>query len=238
MISTLFVLCATALVIPVRGQTTFEGCLNAAQFSSGAQVVLPSSSAYANATVSTNIQFNYKAAAVVFLGAHSDATKAIKCASTHNIPVVSRSGRHSYASFGSGGRDGALILDTTLFKSVEYDSKTGYATVGLGNRLGDLALALNQFGRGTPHGTCAFVGIGGHSTCGGFGMWSRKHGLVVDQVVNYQVAVADGSIVTASRTKNPELFWVRAFGFGSRTSIDLVYRLFAVRHPHLGQFYR
>jgi len=77
------------------------------------------------------------------------------------------------------------------------------------NRLGDLALALNQFGRGTPHGTCALVGIGGHSTCGGFGMWSRQHGLVVDQVVSYQVALADGRIVTASRAKNADLFWVR-----------------------------
>jgi len=193
----------------VHAQTAFERCLGASSFSAAAQVVLPQSPAYANATVSTNLLFDYNAAAVVFLGAPKDATLAIRCATRHAVPVVSRSGRHSYASFGSGGRDGALILDTTPLKEVVYDSKTGHATIGTGNRLGDIAVALDAVGRGMPHGTCAMVGIGGHSTCGGFGMWSRQHGLVIDQVVSYQVVVADGHIETASRTKNADLFWVR-----------------------------
>lgn len=32
-----------------------------------------------------------------------------------------------------------------------------------GYRLGDIALALNEYGRALPHGRCTYVGIGGHA---------------------------------------------------------------------------
>jgi len=49
------------------------------------------------------------------------------------------------------------------FKSIGIDSASGTATIGMGNRLGDIALALNNQSRALPHGTCPYVGIGGHS---------------------------------------------------------------------------
>jgi hypothetical protein len=49
------------------------------------------------------------------------------------------------------------------FVQISVDSTTSIATIGTGNRLGDIALSLNNVGRGLPHGTCPYVGIGGHS---------------------------------------------------------------------------
>jgi FAD/FMN-containing dehydrogenase len=36
-------------------------------------------------------------------------------------------------------------------------------TIEPGNRLGDVALALNDYGRAIPHGRCSYVGVGGHA---------------------------------------------------------------------------
>ena len=49
------------------------------------------------------------------------------------------------------------------FVELSVDSNTFIATIGPGNRLGDVALGLNDAGRALPHGTCPYVGMGGHS---------------------------------------------------------------------------
>ena len=49
------------------------------------------------------------------------------------------------------------------FNQVSVDSNTFIATIGPGNRLGDVALIINDAGRAIPHGTCPYVGFGGHS---------------------------------------------------------------------------
>ena len=59
--------------------------------------------------------------------------------------------------------DGSVVIDMSNFKQLSVDPTTFIATIGPGNRLGDIALGLNNAGRALPHGTCPYVGIGGHS---------------------------------------------------------------------------
>jgi hypothetical protein len=59
--------------------------------------------------------------------------------------------------------NGSVVIDMSNFVQITVDSTTFRATIGPGNRLGDVALTLNNAGRALPHGTCPFVGIGGHS---------------------------------------------------------------------------
>lgn len=68
------------------------------------------------------------------------------------------------------------------------------------------------------HGTCPEVGIGGHAGQGGFGLASRKWGLVADQVQSIEIVIANGSILTASQSHNKDLFWA-AMGAGSSFGI-------------------
>ena len=56
-----------------------------------------------------------------------------------------------------------MVIDMSNFNQVSVDSNTFIATIGPGNRLGDVALILNDAGRAIPHGTCPYVGFGGHS---------------------------------------------------------------------------
>lgn len=62
-------------------------------------------------------------------------------------------------------------------------------------------------GRALPHGTCPGVGVGGHIH-GGFGLTGRNWGLTIDRIIEATVVLSNGSAVTASANKNPDLFFV------------------------------
>jgi FAD/FMN-containing dehydrogenase len=59
---------------------------------------------------------------------------------------------------------------------------------------------------------------------GGHSMLQAKHGFSLDNIVSARVVLANGTAVTASKTKNPDLFWaIRGAGhnFGIVTSMVL-----------------
>ncbi|KAF9062895.1 hypothetical protein BDP27DRAFT_1335970 [Rhodocollybia butyracea] len=109
-------------------------------------------------------------------------------------------------------------------KDITIDSSTNTAIIETGNRLGDVALALNAAGRALPHGTCAYVGIGGHSAFGGYGFTSRQWGLALDPIFAINAVLANGTIVRATEDSYPDIFWAlkgAAPSFAITTSIEV-----------------
>jgi len=144
---------------------------------------------------------------------------AVSCAAKVGVKVNPKSGGHSYASFGLGGENGHLVVELDRMYNVTLDTKTQIATVQPGARLGHIATAIyNQGKRAFSHGTCPGVGVGGHSLHGGFGFSSHTHGLAVDAIASVSVVLANGTLVTASETENPDLFWALR-GAGSNFGI-------------------
>ncbi|KAF7437381.1 hypothetical protein PC9H_004220 [Pleurotus ostreatus] len=187
------------------GASSLISCLQSA----GINTVSPNTSGFTQDALAFNRRFEYTPAAIVFPQSAQDVAAAVKCAAASNgtVPVAARSGGHSYGAFGLGGQDGALVVDLSQMKNIVVNSDET-ATFQTGNRLGDVALALfNNGGRALAHGTCPYVGSGGHAGCGGFGLASRMWGLVLDQVESAEVVLADGSIVQASASTNSDLFW-------------------------------
>jgi hypothetical protein len=77
-----------------------------------------------------------------------------------------------------------------------------------------VTLQLHNAGnRSIAHGACPDVGIGGHGTVGGLGLTSRLYGATIDHIEAVEMVLANGNIVTASATENPDLFFaVRGAG--------------------------
>ena len=63
--------------------------------------------------------------------------------------------------------------------------------------------------------------MGGHVLHGGWGYSTHNHGLFLDYLEEVQLVTANSSVVTASKTQNPSLFWAlrgagMSFGIATR----------------------
>ncbi|KAF7900997.1 hypothetical protein EAF00_003218 [Botryotinia globosa] len=71
-------------------------------------------------------------------------------------------------------------------------------------------------------GNCPTVALaGGYWKGGGHGPLATKFGLAVDQVLEWQVVTGVGTLVTATPTQNPDLFWALSGGGGGTYGIVL-----------------
>ncbi|QRW22693.1 FAD-binding domain protein [Rhizoctonia solani] len=197
---------ALALSLAAAQSQDLATCLQ--QGSTNDTVILPSSFGYEAAAYATfNQRLLYNPTAVVYPTTAQDIQRYVRCAAASGVPIAARSGGHSYASYDLGGVDGAIVVDLSNMTSVVvHDDGTAY--IQTGNRLGDMARKLwDQGRRSVPHGFVETVGTGGHISFGGMGAWSRRHGLAQDRVIGAEIVLANGTILTASHTNQPDLFW-------------------------------
>ncbi|KAF8610254.1 FAD-binding domain-containing protein [Ceratobasidium sp. AG-I] len=188
---------------PSSSPTRFRG-----KRSPSGAILTPSSPGYnVSAMANINLRLVYRPAAITYPKTPQDVQKYVKCGAKYGVAVVARSGGHSYASYGAGGQDGSLVIDVANMTAATV-AASGKAKIQTGNRLGDIAQKLWDNGqRVLPHGVCPYVGLGGHAAFGGFGPFSRVAGLLHDHITEAEVVLADGTLTTASLTKNSDLFW-------------------------------
>ncbi|KAK8044171.1 hypothetical protein PG993_004195 [Apiospora rasikravindrae] len=161
-----------------------------------------------------------KQAAVVVKPADAhEASEAVQFATAHAIPLVVRGGGHSPS--GASAIEGGMVVDLGLQRSVSVNAAERTVTFGGGCLWEDVDGALWEHGFATVGGTVNHTGVGGLILGGGFGQLMGRHGLAIDVLVSCEVVLANGDIVTASETENPDLFWaLRGAGhsFGVVTS--------------------
>ncbi|EGF97193.1 uncharacterized protein MELLADRAFT_79848 [Melampsora larici-populina 98AG31] len=232
MLRSLFtVSCALSVLCSVRADTA---SLRATFSKLGIDAVFPGDPSYKKFATPFNKRLTYMPAAVVFPNNTKAVSDSVKAAVEAKIPVSPRSGGHSYAAYGLGGTDGALVVDLSRINKVSVNQSTGQAVIGTGNRLGDVAIRLHsQGGRAIPHGTCPYVGIGGHAAFGGFGPTSRMWGLTSDNIISQEVVLANGTIIQASQSTNSDLFWaLRGAGASYGVVTSMKFRTYAApSHP-------
>ncbi|KAJ7306216.1 hypothetical protein DFH08DRAFT_902398 [Mycena albidolilacea] len=190
----------------------------------GVAAVYPTDKDFKTVSKAFNERYTFSPIAVAFPTSVAQVSAAVAAGAAQNLEVVARSGGHSYIANGLGGRNGALVVDMSKLKAITVRPANNTAIIETGNRLGDVALALNSKGRAIPHGTCSYVGIGGHSGYGGFGFTSRAWGLTLDTVKSATVVLANGTVVQASSSANPDLFFAirgASPSFGIVTSIEV-----------------
>jgi FAD binding domain/Berberine and berberine like len=131
----------------------------------------------------------------------------------NNLLTAVRGGGHNGPGLGSCN-DG-LVIDLSLMKGVRVDPANRTVRAEAGCTQGDVDHAAHEFGLAVPAGIVSSTGIAGLTLGGGHGYLSRKYGLTIDNLLEADVVLADGSLVTASVTQHQDLFWALRGGGGN-----------------------
>jgi len=129
------------------------------------------------------------------------------------LKIAVRGGGHHGAGFGSV--DDGLVIDLGRLRGIRVDPEGRTVRVEPGCTLADLDHATHAFGLAVPTGIFGTTGIAGLALGGGVGHLTRNFGLTVDNLLEADVLLASGELITASATTNGELFWAIRGGGGN-----------------------
>ncbi len=166
----------------------------------------------------------------------SDVITAVHFGRDHNLLVAIRGGGHNGPGLGSCN-DG-LVIDLSKMRGVRVNPENHTVRAAPGCQQGDVDHAGHAFGLALPAGIVSTTGIAGLTLGGGHGYLTRKYGLTIDNLIEADVVLADGSFVTANESTHQDLLWALRGGggnFGVVTSF--VYRVHPVSTVYAGPIF-
>jgi len=143
----------------------------------------------------------------------ADVIEAVNFGRENNLLVAVRGGGHNGGGLGLCNE--GLVIDLSGIKFVRVDTSNNTVRVGGGNLWGEVDHATHPFGLAVPAGIISTTGVGGLTLGGGVGHLSRKYGLTIDNLLEADMVLADGSIVTVNENQNKDLFWAIRGGGGN-----------------------
>lgn len=177
------------------------------------ELIQPSDAKYADACKVYNGMIHRKPKFIAYCADTADVKTAVNFGRENNLLIAIRGGGHNGG--GLGICDDGLVIDLSRIKYTYVDPVAKTARVGGGSTWGDVDHATHAYGMATPNGMISTTGVGGLTLGGGVGHLTRRYGLSIDNLLSAEVVLADGSVVTASETENPDLFWAIRGGGGN-----------------------
>ena len=177
------------------------------------QLLLPGEDGYETSRTVWNAMIDRRPGLVVRCAGVRDVRLAVDFARTHGVLTSVKGGGHNIA--GSAVCDGGLLIDLSGMRSVRVDPGARVAHVEPGATLGDFDAEAQAFGLAAPLGINSTTGVAGLALGGGFGWFSRKHGMTIDNLLAVDVVTADGRFVRADARENADLFWALRGGSGN-----------------------
>jgi FAD/FMN-containing dehydrogenase len=176
-------------------------------------VIVPGDTAYEDARRVWNAMIDRRPAVIVRCAEATDVSHAITFARENNLEIAVRGGGHHIA--GNSVCDDGLVIDFAAMRKVQVAADTQRAYVQPGATLGDFDRAVQAHALATPVGINSTTGIAGLTLGGGFGWLTREYGMTIDNLVSADIVTADGQMLRASNSENPDLFWAIRGGGGN-----------------------
>jgi FAD/FMN-containing dehydrogenase len=179
----------------------------------GGRLIGPQDPDYEQARAVYNAMIDKRPALIARCADTRDVARTIGFARDRSLLLAVRGGGHNGA--GLGTCDAGVVIDLSLFKTVDVDPKARTVRVGGGCTWGEVDGATGEHGLATPSGIISTTGVGGLTLGGGLGHLTRKCGLAIDNLLEAEVVLADGQVVTASADSHPDLYWAIRGGGGN-----------------------
>ena len=197
------------------------------------ELIGPEDAAYESARKVYNGMINKRPRLIARCVDVADVIAAVNFGRENNLLTAVRGGGHNGA--GLGTCDDGLVIDLSRMKGIRVNPAAKTVRVEGGCVWGDVDHATHAFGLATTSGFISTTGVGGLTLGGGIGYLARRYGLTIDNLLEVDMVLADGSFVTASAKENADLFWaVRGGGgnFGVVTSFE--FKLHPVNMVYFG----
>ncbi|KAF4625739.1 hypothetical protein G7Y89_g12424 [Cudoniella acicularis] len=148
------------------------------------------------------------------------------------VTFAVKSGGHN-PNVGFSSVDGGVLISMSNLSSTVLSQDQTTVDIGPGARWVEVAEALDSSGVTVVSGRLGDVGVGGLTLGGGLSFLSAEYGLVCDNVVNYEVVLANASIVNANAFTNSDLYWALK---GGGNQFGIVTKFTMKTHP-IGQIW-
>jgi FAD/FMN-containing dehydrogenase len=177
------------------------------------QLLLAGDPGYDDARRILNPSFDKNPALIVQPADAPDIQAAVDFARANSLLVAVKCGGHSHS--GQSTCDRGMQIDLSTFRGVSVNQGARRASVKGGTLLGQVDKETAAHGMVTPLGTVSHTGVGGLTLGGGFGRLARKFGMAIDNLESVDIVTANGKLLHASATENPDLFWAARGGSGN-----------------------
>ncbi|WP_191093944.1 FAD-binding oxidoreductase [Nocardia colli] len=195
-------------------------------------VLLPGDAEFDRAAQPWNTAVAQSVAGVVEVADAQDVAAVLEYARQSGRVVVTQPTGHG----ATGGIDGAILVRTKHFNTIDIDPGQRVARVGSGVQWGQVQAAAAGCGLTGLAGSNPVVGVTGYTLGGGFGWFARKYGWAANAVRAVELVDAAGRPQRVTADSDPDLFWaVRGGGgdFGIVTGLE--FELFALPRLYGGR---
>jgi len=176
-------------------------------------LILPSDAGYDTARTVMYGGNDKRPGAIARVKTAADVQRVVNVARDTGVEFAIRSGGHSNA--GHSTSEGGLVLDLRDMRAISVDPTSRTLTAETGATAIEVTKAALEHGLVVGFGDAGTVGISGITLGGGVGYLVRKWGLTIDSLLAAEIVTADGRLLTASATENPDLFWALRGGGGN-----------------------
>ena len=200
------------------------------------RLIRPSDADYDAARALYNGMIDKRPALIARCVNAADVMSAVNFARKEGLLLAIRGGGHNGPGLGSCN-DG-LVIDLSMMKGVRVDPDSRQVRVDAGCTAGDVDHATHAFGLAVPFGIVASTGVAGLTLGGGTGYLTRKRGLTIDNLLEADMVLADGTFVTVNETRHPDLFWaIRGGGGNFGVITSFVFQAHHVRDVFAGPIF-
>ncbi|KAI3337024.1 FAD binding domain protein [Xylariaceae sp. AK1471] len=152
-----------------------------------------------------------------------DVANALRIPVQRGTEFAVRGGGHMPVP-GAANINGGVLLSLGNMRTMQMTNRNTIAQLGPGLRWNEVYNWTAEYGLAVSGGRYAPVGVPGYLLGGGVNFFGSRYGWSSNMVSNYELVLANSSIVNANAKENPDLFWALKGGsnnYGVVTRFDV-----------------